>query len=191
VTQHLALNWLGPFAWPGFEATNGLPQLPPVVGVYLWTFQNGEDFVAYGAGITARRIAVRLREHTRKYLNGEYTVLDVPAARQGVRKEIWHGWGYARAHRHQFLERQTEITDAAKSQLGAFRIFVADPGHDRRLLHRTEAAIMGLLYDQPRPFSDLPDRGMALAGRHEDEPPIHVTSNTPHHLHGIPRTFDI
>jgi len=102
----LTLNWEGPFAWPGFESVAGLPSLPQKPGVYLQTFEYQNGFLIYLAGITHRPVSARFKDHTRKYLNGEYNVLDIDAARRGVRKEVWHGWGYARAHREEFEARK-------------------------------------------------------------------------------------
>jgi hypothetical protein len=191
LTQLLTLQWLGPFAWPDFESENALPSLPSISGVYLQTFRVQQGFAGYGAGITRRRVAVRFREHTRRFLNGEYTVLDVSAAERGIRREIWHGWGYARSHREEFITRQSEITEAARRQLAAFHIFVAAPGSERRLLERLEATIMSLLYQQPSPLSELPDKGMFLSGRRASEPPLHVVSQCVCELLGIPNQFDV
>lgn len=191
MNQLLVLNWLGPFSWPGFEPANNLEPIPAISGVYLQAFQNRHAFAVYAAGITRRRVAVRFKEHTRKYLNGEYTVLDVASAQQGIRNEIWHGWEYARSHRDEFVSRQDDITEAARKQLAAFRIFVAQPGNDERTLERIEATVMDLLYRQPAPLRDLPDRGMHLAPRRDTEAPIPVGSHCEHVLLGIPSEFAI
>ena len=66
-------------------------------------------------------VRVRLREQTRRYLNGAYTVVDAAAARRGERKEVWHGWGYARAHWAEFEARKDAIRDAAHRQLASYR----------------------------------------------------------------------
>jgi len=189
--QPVTLDWRGPFSWPGFERENGQQPIPSISGVYLQTFHNGRDFVVYAAGITRRRVSTRFREHTRKYLSGEYNVLHAPSAERGIRREIWHGWAYARSHQEEFVERQNEITEAVRGQLAAFRIFVADPGSENRLLERIEARIMALLYEQPSPFSELPDRGMHLAPRRPEEPPIPVVSKAACRLLGIPGRFDV
>lgn len=191
-TRAVEILWRGPFAWPDFEREACLPAAPRTPGVYIQAFEYDRGFVIYGAGITRRPVAVRLREHTRRYLNGEYTVLDVEAARRGERMEVWHGWGYARAHRHEFQARKAEIQDAARRQLAAYRIFVADPdvpGEGLRLRERLEAAIMEGLYQQPEPLRDLPDRGMFLAPRRASELPVHVRSACDSVLHGLPEGF--
>lgn len=139
-TGGLEAVWTGPCGWPGYADGATLRPTPRGSGLYLMTFEYGNGYLVYAAGITRRPVASRLREHTRKYLNGEYTVLDVASLRQGVRKEIWHGWGYARAHREEFEARKTEIVEAARAQLSSCRIFVADPGSGSRVLERFEAA---------------------------------------------------
>jgi len=120
MNDELSLPWSGPYSWPDYEATNGLPVLPTFPGVYLWTAKYESGYLIYCAGITGRPFRKRFEEHTECYLAGCYTVLDIAALQQGQRCEVWHGWGYARSHREQFAERQSEIVAAAKLQMAAF-----------------------------------------------------------------------
>lgn len=189
--QPITLCWEGPFAWPGFERIASLPPIPHRPGVYLQTFEYRDGYLIYLAGITRRAVPARFREHTRKYLNGDYNVLDIDAAQQGVRQEVWHGWGYARAHREEFEVRKREILEAVHRQLAGFRIFVADVGEGPRLLERLEAAIMNHLYQQPPPICDIPDRGMYLAPRRSSEPPIRARNVCGVALHGLPAFLEI
>ena len=89
-------TWDGPYSWPTYETENKLPPIPKIPGVYLQTFEYQGGYLIYAAGLTRRPAPRRFREHTHKYMNGEYTVLDIAAVQQGIRKEIWHGWGYAK-----------------------------------------------------------------------------------------------
>lgn len=129
--NELNLSCSGPYSWPDFEPTNGLPALPAFGGVYLQTAEYGGGYLIYCAGVTGRPFRERFIEHKRCYMAGEYTVLDITALQQGRRAEIWHGWGYARAHRAEFAARQAEIRAAANQQMAGFRLFVA-PVDDRR-----------------------------------------------------------
>jgi hypothetical protein len=131
-------------------------------------------------------------------MNGEYNVLDIAAAQQGVRNRIWHGWTYARKHREEFEERKSAILDAVRRQLAGFRIFVTDMGREpwvlereKRVLERMEASIMNNLYRQPSPICDIPDRGMHLAPRKDSENPIIVRNSCAAVLHGLPALLEI
>jgi hypothetical protein len=184
--------WEGPFAWPGYEQLNGLPTLPEYSGVYLQAFDYDGGFAIWGPGITARPFYKRFREHTRGYLNGDYTVLDSDAVQQrGERREVWHGWGEARKRRAEFEERRGEITEAVHRMLAAMRIFVADVGPDNRVARRMEAGVTDLLYSQSEPLSLLPDRGTSLSRRWPNEEVILVESRSKKILHGIPSPFEI
>lgn len=187
----LEITWSGPYAWPGFGQENNLRPVPDMPGVYLMTFDYQAGYLVYAAGITCRSVLTRLKEHTHKYLNGEYNVLDVSAVQRGVRKEIWHGWGYARKHRQEFEARKREILDAVYKQLSAFRIFVADIGSGPRIPERLEAAIMNNLYQQPSPICDIPDRGMQLSARWQSEDPIIIKNKCTAVLHGLPSLLEI
>jgi hypothetical protein len=124
-------------------------------------------------------------------MKGKYTVLDLAAVQQGIRKEVWHGWGYAREHRDEFEERKLVILDTVRKQLAGFCIFITDPGIEPRIFERLEASIMSNLYKQPSPICDIPDKGMQLAPRWDSEDPIIVKDNCAAVLHGIPAFLEI
>jgi hypothetical protein len=107
---------------------NNLPPIPKLPGVYLQTVEFRDGYVIYAAGLTRRPIATRIREHTRKYMTGDYNVLDISRMHQGVRKEIRHGWGWSSEKRAAFEKQKSMILDPVRKQLAGFRIFVADMG---------------------------------------------------------------
>ena len=183
--------WMGPFAWPGYEDVASLPPIPMHPGVYLQTFEYEDGFLIYGAGLTRRNIPTRLKEHTRKYLSGDYTVLDLVAIRNGKRKEIWHGWGWTPEKKQAFESRKSEILKGVRNQLAGFRIFVTDIGTAPRILERLEAAIMNNLYEQPTPYCDIPDRGMQLAARWDSESILIARVTCSETLHGLPKDLQM
>ena len=185
-TTTIEVKWDGPYSWPTFESENNLHSLPKIRGVYLQTFEYEGGYLIYGAGLTRRPVPTRLREHTRKYMNGEYNVLDIAAAQRGIRREIWHGWGYARKHRTEFEERKPIILEAVRKQLAGFCIFVTDLGREPRVLERLESSIMNNLYQQPSPICDIPDKGMQLSPRWDSENVILVKNNCAIIFHGLP-----
>lgn len=187
----IEVTWDGPYSWPTFENENNLPPIPKLQGVYLQTFEYEDGYLIYGAGITRRPVPTRFREHTHNYLNGDYTVLDIDAAHHGIRKEIWHGWDYARKHRAEFKEKQSIILDAVHKQLTGFCIFVANVEGIPRIYERLEASIMNNLYKQPPPICDFPDRGMQLSPRWDSEELVIIKNNSPVVLHGLPGLFEI
>jgi len=191
VQTEMQASWLGPYSWPRFEKINGLSELPAFPGVYLLTVEYLSGYLIYAAGLTRRRFRDRFNEHTREYLSGQYTVLNVSDMQLGRRSEVWHGWGWTPAKRAQFADRQTEIREAANRQLAGFRVFVANVETSGRVLERLEAAIMNQLYHEPSPLCDMPDRGMMLAPRRETEEPIAVGNVCGSTLHGLPASFTI
>ena len=184
-------TWIGPYSWPGFETEGDVQPVPHLPGLYLQTFEYQDGYMIYAAGLTRRPVPTRLTEHVRKYMNGEYNVLDVASAQKGIRKEIWHGWGYAKEHRNEFEEKKPVILDAVRTQLEGFRIFIADVGEEPRILERLEASIMDNLYSQPSPFCDIPDRGMFLSPRLDSEEPVVFESNSHVKIHALPKRLEI
>jgi hypothetical protein len=185
------VKWDGPYSWPRFEVENSLNPIPDIGGVYLQTFKYQGGYLIYSAGLTRRSVPARFKEHTRQYMNGEYHVLDVVAAQQGLRKEVWRGWRYASKHRDEFEEHKSIILDAVRKQLVGFCIFIADVGKEPRLLERLEASIMNNLYQQPSPICDIPDKGMQLSPRWKSENQIIVNNSCEAIIHGLPASLKI
>jgi hypothetical protein len=184
-------TWTGPYGWPKFEIESNLSPIPRQPGVYLQTVEYQSGYLIYAAGLTRRSMPKRFREHTYKYMSGDYNVLDIDAMQQGVRKEIWHGWGWSTEKREEFEKQKSIIHKAVHKQLMGFRIFVTNVGTKPRILERIEASTMNTLYQQPSPFCDIPDRGMMLAPRWNTESPILVKNKCAVMLYGLPPFLDI
>ena len=191
-TEGISLSWLGPFGWPS-RGPSSLGPIPATAGVYLLCFAYADGFLIYGAGVTSRLFTTRLREHTRKYESGAYTILYPEAASQGVRQELWHGWAEARRPERieEFARRREELVGAARRQLCAFRIFVAELPAVDRLPNRVEAAVMDALYSAPAPFSALPDRGMYLSRRNRTQKPVIARHRCASTLHALPESMEV
>ncbi len=110
------LLWHRPFSWVGFEQVNKLKPILDITGVYLLTFEYKDEYILRSAGVT-NSMKRRFPQHTREYRKGNYTVLDVEYAKIGVRKEIWHGWEYAKEHRDEFFEHKDFILQFVKKSL--------------------------------------------------------------------------
>ena len=196
--QVFELVWNGPFRWPGIDSEDDTKQHCNTIfgtqcGVYLWTVEHANGFLIYTAGITRRPFVERVREHTRAYMTGVYTIFDVPSLRSGVRKETWHGFWFGKRSaekQSEYNDRSEEIRMAAEQLLASYRVFVAPLDPAPRLLERIEAAIMNTLYSADGPVSMIPDRGMALYPRWRGEQPIIVRSTSPVHFHGLPAEFE-
>lgn len=189
MSRLVELRWNGPYAWPTFEGE--LPAAPNHPGVYLFTFEYGDGYLVYAAGITRRGIRKRLREHTRSYLSGEYNILDVDGVKLGVRTEVWHGWGWTDRKRKTFDESKKDLQDAARRQLQAFRIFATETSAENRVRERVEATVMKTLAGACEPFCNIPDVGMHLEPRHDDEEPIVAINRCERILHALPPQFEI
>lgn len=188
------LAWSGPHAWPGPGRAE--PALPAGGGVYLMTFEHAQGFILRSAGVSSS-IRRRLREHEREFLRGHYTVLDPEAARQGRRRELWHGWSHARDHPEQRDRHLPRIQQWARAEMAACRLFVAarlgepDEPLDARLRERIEFAILHAAYASRQPWGDLVDGGMHLRGRFNAEMPIRLISTAPASILGLPPEMEI
>jgi len=181
--------WEGPYSWNGFEQINKIKLIPDTAGVYLLTFEYRDGYILRSAGVTSSTKR-RFVEHTREYMRGNYTILDIEAAKSGERKEIWHGWEYAKAHRDEFIEHKDFIIKSAEKELEAYRLFVANIT-DQRKRERIEFAIIQSVYNAKEPWADLVDRGMALRGRYNKEVPIEIKNTCPCKIYGLSEILEI
>lgn len=183
------IKWQGPFAWVGYEKFNKLDPIPDIAGVYLFMFEYKDGYILRSLGVS-NSMKRRFREHTREYQKGNCTVLDVEFAKKGLRKELWHGWQYAREHKNQFCANKVAILEFVKKELIAYRLFISEVA-DKRKRERIEAAIVINVYSSKEPWSDLIDGGMALKGRDNYEMPIEINNVCSHKLYGLPETIEI
>lgn len=181
--------WQGPFSWIGYEQVNKLKPIPDIAGVYLFTFEYKDGYILRSVGVTSS-MKRRFREHTREYNKGNYTVLDVESAKIGVRKELWHGWQYAKEHQKQFLEYKDVILEFVEKELIAYRLFITEIA-DRRKRERIEAAILINTYSSKELLANLFDGGMSLRGRYNYELPIEIKNVCSHKLYRLPETIEI
>jgi hypothetical protein len=184
-----ALIWQGPFSWIGYEQGNNLEPIPDIAGVYLITFEYIGGYILRSVGVT-NSMKRRLSEHTREYFRGNYTLLDVESAKVGVRKELWHGWQYAKRHRSIYLDNKDIILELAEKELIAYRIFISEVA-DRRKRERIEAAILVNTYSSKALWADLIDGGMSLRSRYNREIPIQVKNVCAHKVYGLPELMEI
>ena len=183
------LIWQGPFSCIGYDQINESKPIPDIAGVYLCTFEYLDGYILRSVGVT-NSIKRRLTQHTREYKKGNYTLLDVESAKNGVRKELWHGWQYAKEHQNILLENKDVILELAEKELIAYRLFISEVA-DQRKRERMEAAIVMNAYTLKKPWADLIDGGMALRGRCNYEMPIEIKNICKHRLHGLPETIEI
>ena len=108
----------------------------------------------------------------------------------GVRKEIWHGWSYAKKNQNQFINNKDYIIEAVEQELASYRLFIAYIS-DKRKSQRLEFAIMHNIYASTQPWSDLVDRGMFLTGRFNSEVPINIKNQCQYKLYGVPEFLEI
>ena len=108
----------------------------------------------------------------------------------GIRKEIWHGWGYAKEHRDEFSRHKDYILQFVKKELEAYRLFITEV-EDKRKRERIEFAIVQSVYGSKEPWANLIDGGMALRGRFSDEIPIEVRNVCSYKVYGLSEKLEI
>jgi len=184
--KNIRLRILGPFGWPKYE--NGLTALADIPGVYLMTVKHQDGFLPYGVGVTRRHVKKRFLEHTRSFEKGEYNILDMGVAQQGIRRVVWKGWGWTPEKRADYETRQDEIIAVARRQMLATCIFIVETGVAPRLLERIEASIANHFYGQGE---ILFDRGMLCMPRWKSEERLVAIFQCESKLYGLPSEIEI
>lgn len=182
--EHQVKDWLGPFSVPGFEERNMLNSVPDIPGIYLFTFDCDDGYIIRLVGLS-NSIPKRLKQHRRSYHSGDYTLLNIDMAQNGIRKEIWHGWGYAKKHRNRFLSNRNFYKNCIVNELTEYRLFIAAE-ENRRIQERIEYSIVQNLYNSKDKYCNLIDRGMMIKGRLNRETPIVITNHCQKIIHGLP-----
>jgi len=122
---------------------------------------------------------------TVEYLHGGYLIYAAGITRRPMKKRF-------REHTHAYLNGIYTLFDMEAMKQGIRteiwhgfwtkkRAEEKQREHERR---KTE-------YDQPPPFSGIPDRGMMLASRWQSEMPIFIRNNSSTVLHGLPERMVI
>ncbi len=196
-SETLEIDMSGPYSWLPSPSNSDPPFLgsaaAKLAGVYLWTVPRPDGLLVYAAGYTTRSFAGRVRAHTKNYLSGRYTILNVGELLQGRRKEIWHGLFYKKASAtrlDEYHQRATELEARAREQLQTFRIVLLPMVTEERMMRRVEAAVMHALYAAQAALAAIPDRGMSLAPRWKSEAPVRIRLRSGPLLLGLPREFD-
>jgi predicted GIY-YIG superfamily endonuclease len=186
--QALPLDWNNIISWTDIENQH-FNILPEYSGVYVFIFTIDYKNFIYNAGIT-NSIRRRLKQHRNAFYNGQYTILDMNGLNNKLRKEIWHGWQYAKEHKDEFIERKLEIQNAVKNQLENTKISFCRID-DLRIKERIEYSLMYNIYNNTEWYSDIMDRGTFIHGRLTYEIPIRTINRIDQEVIGIPSEFEI
>ena len=73
------------------------------------TVEHKDGYLPWGVGITRRPMRERFMEHTRSFKAGDYNILDIKSAYDGIRKVVWKGWGWTDEKRADYSSRTNEI----------------------------------------------------------------------------------
>ena len=214
-----SITWEGPYAWPNFENAEGnekLKTLPEVEGVYTFTFELEDGYVAFWPGYSGT-IKTRMDQHRRdKFEKGEYHVFDLEYALKGKRKDIWP-WKGNETNPTGF---GSEMQEAVKKQLAATRIFIAKItneeisnvqvyGNDndrkrKRFGKRLESAFINHLDKETAYWSDLMykrNKEIGETGMQREDPiwkeekygeaPIEIKNICEYKIYGLPEIFKL
>jgi len=147
-TREVDVRFHGPFSALDDGSTTCLfgHEIARRTGVYLWTFEVDGTHYAWYVGQTQRRFDLRMGEHFRAMLSGEYPTFDEAALARGEPRLVegaatgwWPGTLPA------FLKNYESLAPHIIGLIRRIRVHLAPLAGDDHLLNRVEGAI-GRLY---------------------------------------------
>lgn len=145
--EELVVEIKGPYSflknsdYPSFFNTSLIERK----GIYLWTVPYTDSELVYYVGETGRSFRIRMLEHMKGYLSGEYGINDPEELRNGKRLRIWNGL-WRGENITDFLERHNELSQKIMELFNLFRIYLIPLNCESRLRKRIEGTIAEILY---------------------------------------------
>ena len=162
-------------------------------GIYLHAVQQltGDYLVTY-VGETTASFYRRTKEHVIQTLGGNYRVIDMDLARQGVERFLWDGlWRRGTRDRMpQFITRYEELAPVIKAHLQGHDVFVAPLDGEARLLRRIKGALAQQLRAFPAASNLLPE-GIRYVVRRREEAAINIVISANDRVEGLPLELTI
>ncbi|KXW55483.1 hypothetical protein [Ferrovum sp. PN-J185] len=183
--MNIKVDIQGPFGWPNYEDSK--PVLPTKSGVYITCFAYEDSYIPWGVGVTKRKFRTRFMEHTTKFINGDYNILNYEKAIQARRQLAWKGWTWTEEKKAIFLQNKAEILKDAVTQLISTYIFIIELEGIIRL-ERLESALVDNFHSKG---NILIDTGMMLSRRWHNEEIINVSFNRHSIIHQLPMSLTI
>lgn len=186
----------GPY---GFLKKNNLSSIfesPLKEGVYFWTSPYGKKEVINYIGISNREFKIRMLEHLKCYLSGDYEIIDPDELKKGKCVKIWDGvYGLKRGaktgdffskHMEDFSNKYKELYPKIFALLKLYKIYISTIPGKPRFYERVEAAIYNHLYAQKGVVGNCIEKGIICRHRRIDEKPITIKIICDKNIIGLP-----
>ncbi len=124
----IKLHFHGPFTFLGGERSLFHSEYAKDEGIYLWIIKqekSNANFIHYVGETT--NFAKRQREHIIHILSLDYMILDVHAAKNGIRKELWNGMWRDKSENAvlRTIENYTEVSKYVIDYIKIIDVFFA------------------------------------------------------------------
>lgn len=125
----MRIQWRGPHPWPFLDKQPRIEDFYLDGGIYLFTVEHKDGFLIYCAGCTTQQFRRRFKQHDTLYRSGVYTIFDLAAFQQGVRRKVWPGFWMKKTRPPSLVadheRRKDEIRAATDMWLDGYRVLVA------------------------------------------------------------------
>ena len=141
------ISFRGPYGFLKSEKYPSIFKSSLKKGIYIWTVLFGKNGLIHYIGMTKRQFKVRIMEHFKGYLSGEYGIHDPEELQKGKSVLIWKGL-WRGADIEDFIKQHNVLFPKLLSQIKLYKIYVAPLDCEIRLIERMEAAISDYLCKQ-------------------------------------------
>lgn len=159
-------------------------------GIYIWTVPFGKNELIHYVGMTKRQFKVRIMEHFKGYLSGEYGIHDPKELQKGKSVLIWKGL-WRGANIEDFIKQHNVLFPKLLSQIKLYKIYVAPLDCDIRLIERMEAAISNYLRNQGGTVGNFQESDIRYKKRKESEESLFVKISYNSKIIGLPQILKV
>jgi len=195
------VEFVGPYVFIGSGKFPSIFKCLPKKGVYFWTTPYGRKEVINYVGVTNREFKIRMFEHIKAFLSGDYKIFDANELKKGNPLPVWNGlYGLGRGvktdeficnHLEDFTKRYKELYPKIIATLKLYKIYLAEIEDETRLQERLEAAIYNCLYSQKGVVGRCVEKGILFRRRTSEERRIIFQLEFDKKIMGLPKQIEI
>jgi hypothetical protein len=195
------IKFAGPYIFFGSSKFISIYKCLPKKGVYFWTSPYGKKQVINYVGTTNREFKIRMFEHAKAFLSGDYKIFDSDELKKGRPIQVWHGiYGLEKGtktgeflckHLEDFTSKHKELYPRIIELMKLYKIYIAEIKDERRLQERLEAAIYNCLYSQKGVVGECVEKGILFRSRRGKERPITFQLDFDKNIIGLPKRIEI
>jgi len=164
-------------------------------GVYIYTFQHGDEYLAEWVGQTKRKFSTRAYDHLQAQLEGKYNIYKVSDLKNGITTLLFDAESKPKPKDPAWIHFR-ELQKENHELIDAWRVFIIPTNFGERPRLRLETGIAVNLLKHGKVVANilLPNaraKWLKDGTKRDDEEPVEVRIEPDKHINGIPSKLAI